>query len=314
MSTQTTLPQTTLPQTTAAQATSVRMSETSSETNDSTTPETILRVDGLRITDEVSGSVLVGGVDFELRRGETLGIVGESGSGKSISLRAVLGLLPNGLSITGGTIELFGEDISGHSVTDWNRLRGTGITAVFQDPGSYLNPSISIGKQIAEVLRVKRGLGRRAAGRRALELLDEVRIREPEWVSRQYPHELSGGMLQRVALAIAVSLEPRILIADEATTALDVTVQAEVLDLIADLVERHNLSLIVVSHDLAVVSQVAGQVIVFRDGLVVDRGRTSDVLHRPSHDYTRMLVDEHERYGIGKYTTEIAQTGAAHVV
>ncbi|WP_238420948.1 ABC transporter ATP-binding protein [Gordonia sp. 'Campus'] len=280
--------------------------ETASETVGHPPAETILRVDGLRIADLVSGSTLVDGVDFELRRGETLGIVGESGSGKSISLRAVLGLLPTGLTITGGTIELFGEDTSGHRASDWNRLRGSGITAVFQDPGSYLNPSLPIGRQIVEVLRVKRGLGRRAAGNRALELLGEVRIREPEWVSRQYPHELSGGMLQRVALAIAISLEPRILIADEATTALDVTVQAEVLDLIADLVERHDLSLIVVSHDLAVVSQVADQVIVFRDGVVVDRGPTSHVLHRPTHDYTRLLVDEHERYGIGRYTEDVA--------
>ncbi|MGW6032072.1 ABC transporter ATP-binding protein [Gordonia terrae] len=303
-----------MPTQTAPTETAPTETATRSQTVETAAPDTLLRVNGLQIADEVSGSVLVNGVDFELRRGETLGIVGESGSGKSISLRAVLGLLPTGLSVTGGTIELFGEDISGHSAADWNRLRGTGITAVFQDPGSYLNPSISVGRQIAEVLRVKRGLGRRAADRRALELLDEVRISEPDWVFRQYPHELSGGMLQRVALAIAVSLEPRILIADEATTALDVTVQAEVLDLIADLVERHQLSLIVVSHDLAVVAQVADQVIVFRNGLVVDRGPTSDVLHRPTHDYTRLLVDEHERYGIGKYTTEIAQTGAAHVV
>lgn len=303
-----------MPTQTAPTDTAPTETATRSQTVETAAPDTLLRVNGLQIADEVSGSVLVNGVDFELRRGETLGIVGESGSGKSISLRAVLGLLPNGLSVTGGTIELFGEDISGHSAADWNRLRGTGITAVFQDPGSYLNPSISVGRQIAEVLRVKRGLGRRAADRRALELLDEVRISAPDWVFRQYPHELSGGMLQRVALAIAVSLEPRILIADEATTALDVTVQAEVLDLIADLVERHQLSLIVVSHDLAVVAQVADQVIVFRNGLVVDRGPTSEVLHRPTHDYTRLLVDEHERYGIGKYTTEIAQTGAAHVV
>ncbi|MFI5433712.1 ABC transporter ATP-binding protein [Rhodococcus sp. IC4_135] len=274
-----------------------------------TAPETVLRVTDLRIVNEVDEVVLVDGVDFELRRGQVLGIVGESGSGKSISLRAVLGLLPAGLAIAGGTIELFGDDTSRFTNVDWNHVRGSGITAVFQDPGSYLNPSIPVGKQVAEVLRVKRGLGRRAAKAQALTLLDEVRIHDPELVFRQYPHELSGGMLQRVLLAIAVSLEPRILIADEATTALDVTVQAEVLDLIVDLTERHGLSLIVVSHDLAVVAQVADAVVVFRDGVIVERGSTAQVLHDPQHEYTRLLVSEHELYGLDRFTREVA----AHV-
>ncbi|TSD49514.1 ABC transporter ATP-binding protein [Rhodococcus sp. KBS0724] len=274
-----------------------------------TEPETVLRVDDLRIVNEVDEVVLVDGVDFELRRGEVLGIVGESGSGKSISLRAVLGLLPAGLAVSSGTIELLGDDTSQFTNVDWNRVRGSGITAVFQDPGSYLNPSIPVGKQVAEVLRVKRGLGRRAAKAQALTLLDEVRIHDPELVYRQYPHELSGGMLQRVLLAIAVSLEPRILIADEATTALDVTVQAEVLDLIVDLTERHGLSLIVVSHDLAVVAQVADNVVVFRNGVIVERGSTAQVLHDPQHEYTRLLVSEHELYGLDRFTREVA----AHV-
>lgn len=274
-----------------------------------TEPETVLRVDDLRIVNEVDEVVLVDGVDFELRRGEVLGIVGESGSGKSISLRAVLGLLPAGLAVSSGAIELLGDDTSQFTNIDWNRVRGSGITAVFQDPGSYLNPSIPVGKQVAEVLRVKRGLGRRAAKAQALTLLDEVRIHDPELVYRQYPHELSGGMLQRVLLAIAVSLEPRILIADEATTALDVTVQAEVLDLIVDLTERHGLSLIVVSHDLAVVAQVADNVVVFRNGVIVERGSTAQVLHDPQHEYTRLLVSEHELYGLDRFTREVA----AHV-
>ena len=274
-----------------------------------TEPETVLRVDDLRIVNEVDEVVLVDGVDFELRRGEVLGIVGESGSGKSISLRAVLGLLPAGLAVSSGAIELLGDDTSQFTNVDWNRVRGSGITAVFQDPGSYLNPSIPVGKQVAEVLRVKRGLGRRAAKAQALTLLGEVRIHDPELVYRQYPHELSGGMLQRVLLAIAVSLEPRILIADEATTALDVTVQAEVLDLIVDLTERHGLSLIVVSHDLAVVAQVADNVVVFRNGVIVERGSTAQVLHDPQHEYTRLLVSEHELYGLDRFTREVA----AHV-
>lgn len=271
---------------------------------ESASHEILLDVRNLTIHADVDDRELVHEVNLTVRRGHTLGIVGESGSGKSITLRAILGLLPKSLAVTGGTIELFGKDVADFRETDWNDVRGNGITAVFQDPGSYLNPSITIGKQVSEVLRVRRGLSRRDAKAETLALLDEVRIDSPALVASQYPHELSGGMLQRIMLAIAISLRPRILIADEATTALDVTVQAEVLDLIVDLTEQYGLSLVIVSHDLAVVAQVADEVLVFRDGRIVDRGPTSEVLHRPAHEYSRLLVDEHERYGIDKYLSE----------
>ncbi|SCE52712.1 ABC transporter [Streptomyces sp. DfronAA-171] len=161
-----------------------------------------------------------------------------------------------------------------------------------------------MGSQLTEVLRVKKGLGRRAARERATELLAQVHLREPARVRSQYPHELSGGMLQRVLIATALAAGPRVLIADEATTALDVTVQAEILDLLADLREETGLALLVVSHDLAVVAQVCAEVLVMRDGDVVEQGPTAQVLHHPRHPYTRLLVEEHEQYGLDKFLSD----------
>jgi ABC-type glutathione transport system ATPase component len=249
---------------------------------------------------------LVHGISFALQRGGTLGIVGESGSGKSLTCRSLLGILPPGVSVTGGSIEFDGRDITALGYRDWQSLRGTHISAVFQDPGSYLNPSIAVGKQLAEVLRVKTGLGRRAAAVRAIEVFASLGLRDPALVSLQYPHELSGGMLQRVLIAIALCENPQVLIADEATTALDVTVQAEVLDVLADLRESRDLSLILVSHDLAVVAQVCDEVVVLREGVIVEAGPTARVLSDPQHAYTRLLVENHARYGIERYTSELA--------
>jgi ABC-type glutathione transport system ATPase component len=254
---------------------------------------------------------LVHGVSFALERGGTLGIVGESGSGKSLTCRSLLGILPPGLHVTAGTVTFDGRDVTALSYRDWQSIRGTSIAAVFQDPGSYLNPSIPVGKQLAEVLRVKTGVGRRAAVARAIEIFDSLGLRDPALVAVQYPHELSGGMLQRVLLAIALCENPRVLIADEATTALDVTVQAEVLDVLADLRVSRDLSLILVSHDLAVVAQVCDQIVVLRDGIIVEAGATSRVLADPQHPYTRLLVENHSRYGIEKYLTpELADVPA----
>ncbi len=174
---------------------------------------------------------------------------------------------------------------------------------MFQDPGSYLNPSIPVGKQLAEVLRVKTGLARRVATQRSIELFASLGLRDPGLVALQYPHELSGGMLQRVLIAIALAENPRVLIADEATTALDVIVQAEVLDVLADLREVLDLSLILVSHDLAVVAQVCDEVVVLRDGVIVEAGPTARVLVDPQHPYTRLLVENHARYGIERFLT-----------
>ncbi|MER6465839.1 ABC transporter ATP-binding protein [Streptomyces sp. NPDC001288] len=261
----------------------------------------VLAVRDVRISDLTGDREIVHGVSFTLTPGRAVGIVGESGSGKTLTCRAVLGILPPHFEVTGGSVEIAGTDIATLTPRQWTKLRGATISAVFQDPASYLNPSIRVGAQIAEVVRVKQGLKRRAARQRAIELLHAVRLRDPDLVHGQYPYELSGGMLQRVLIAAAVAAGPDVLVADEATTALDVTVQAEILDLLAELRERTGLALVVVSHDLAVVAQLCDEVLVMRDGEVVEHGPAAEVLHHPRHAYTRLLVAEHESYGLEKF-------------
>ncbi|HXT94425.1 MAG TPA: dipeptide/oligopeptide/nickel ABC transporter permease/ATP-binding protein, partial [Trebonia sp.] len=264
-------------------------------------PEVVLDVDDLKIFGAVDDSELIKGVSFSLPRGKTLGVVGESGSGKTLSVRAVLGIVPKQLTQAGGTVEILGRDSADFTKQDWVDIRGNSISAVFQDPGSYLNPSIWLGKQVAEVLRVKKKLSRAAAKAETLRLFKAVHLREPHLVYEQYVHELSGGMLQRVLIATAIALSPDILIADEATTALDVTVQSEILDLLQELQETQGLSLVVISHDLAVVAQLSNDVLVMRAGTVIEHGPASQVLHNPQHSYTQLLVSEHERFGIDRY-------------
>ncbi|MEV5642896.1 ABC transporter ATP-binding protein [Streptomyces flaveolus] len=266
-------------------------------------PSPVLSVRDVRIGDPDGGREIVHGISFSLTPGQAVGIVGESGSGKTLTCRAALGILPDRFAVTGGRIEIDGHDIADLTPDRWTALRGTTISAVFQDPASYLNPSIRVGPQVAEVIRVKKKVKRREARGQALDLLRAVHLRDPELVYGQYTHELSGGMLQRVLIAAAIAADPRILIADEATTALDVTVQAEILDLLADLRERSGLALVVVSHDLAVVAQLCDEVLVLRQGEVVEQGPTRQVLHDPRHAYTRLLIAEHEQYGLDKFLT-----------
>jgi ABC-type glutathione transport system ATPase component len=274
--------------------------------------DVVLRLDNLQIRDTRTNTDLVRGVSFELQRGRVVGIVGESGSGKTLTCRAILNILPRLFTVSGGDINLLGRDASSLTAKDWTALRGSSIAAVFQDPASYLNPSIQVGKQIAEVLRIKAGLPRRAAKTRTIELFGDVRLREPELVYSQYPHQLSGGMLQRVLIAAAIALNPKILIADEVTTALDVTIQSEVLDLLTDLKARLGLSIVVVSHDLAVVAQLCDEVLVLRNGEVVEQGSTHEVLFAPQHEYTKLLIDEHNLYGLDRFLADSDQA-ASHV-
>jgi ABC-type glutathione transport system ATPase component len=261
----------------------------------------ILSVRDLQITDRATDREIVHGLSFELAPGKVTGIVGESGSGKTLTCRAVLGILPDQLQVSGGNVTLAGNDIAGLTGRQWTELRGSTISAVFQDPASYLNPSIPAGSQIAEVIRVKKKVRRREARQQTIELLSSVQLRNPERVYSQYAHELSGGMLQRVLIAAAIAADPKVLIADEATTALDVTVQAAILDLLADLQARTGMALVIVSHDLAVVAQLCDEVLVMRDGDVVEQGATADVLYRPQHDYTQLLIREHEQYGLESF-------------
>ena len=245
--------------------------------------EPVLRVEGLRVTVGGGRTEAVHGVSFEVGRGEIVGLVGESGSGKSLTCRAVTGLLAPGCERSAGAVELLGGD-DGETVdlaaldrAGWNKVRGPRIGIVFQDPASYLNPSIQVGKQLVEAIRAHGDLSRSAARQRAIELFTAVGLREPRTVYRQYPHELSGGMAQRVLIAIAISGDPDLLIADEATSALDVLVQAEVLDLLRGLVRDRGLALLLVTHDLAVVAELCDRVLVCDRGRIVEQGPAANV-------------------------------------
>jgi peptide/nickel transport system ATP-binding protein len=250
----------------------------------------LLRVEGLSVAVGPQSLPAVRDVSFRVRAGEAVGIVGESGSGKTLTCRAILGALAAGSVLTEGSIVLEGSSVVGLSRRQWQQLRGTKLAAVFQDPASYLNPSVSVGHQLAEVLRVKLGLSRSDAHRRAVELFRDVELKDPEHVYHQLPSELSGGMIQRVAIAIAISCDPALLVADEATTALDVTVQAEVIDLLAKLRRERGLALLFVSHDLGVISEVCDSVVVFYSGQIVEQGPVAELLTRPRHPYTQALV------------------------
>ncbi|MFD7898457.1 ATP-binding cassette domain-containing protein [Streptomyces sp. NPDC059743] len=255
----------------------------------------VLDVGGLTIrTDQ--GRALVSDLSFSIAAGSRLGLVGESGSGKSLTALAVLGLLPPGMTASGSIVlrtatDGPGTEVIGAAEQRLTGLRGRAATVVFQEPLTALDPLMRIGGQIAEPLRRWRGL-RGAALRRAVEeSLDQVRLPEPDRIIRAYPHEISGGQRQRVALAMALACEPALLIADEPTTALDVTVQSEVLALLDGLVAQRDMALLFVSHDLAVVSAVTDHVLVLKDGSAVESGSVDDIVRRPRHPYTRDLVD-----------------------
>lgn len=248
-----------------------------------------LTVEDLHIATS-DGLTRVHGASFSVGRGRSLGIVGESGSGKTLTCRAILGILASGVHIQEGSIKFEGKELTSLGSRQWREIWGKRFGAVFQDPATYLNPAIPVGRQVAEPLRVVAGLSGKEARTRTIELFRSVGLRSPERVAKSFVHELSGGMLQRVLIAIAVSNDPDLLIADEATTALDVTVQAEVLDVIQKLRDERDLALLLVSHDLAVVSQMCEQIVVFKDGHIVESGETQTVLRHPRHDYTRRLV------------------------
>jgi peptide/nickel transport system ATP-binding protein len=252
-----------------------------------------LTVDGLQVS-VGEHLVAVSDVSFRIHQGESVGLVGESGSGKTLTCRAVLGLLPETGAVDAGTIT-FGDGENAVDLTRarrdaWNQVRGARLAAVFQDPASYLNPSLTIGHQVTEQLRVQGGLRRAAARERAAELLTEVGIHNAGVVAHQYPFQLSGGMLQRALIAIAIACNPELLIADEATTALDTVVQSEVLALIRRLRRTHRLSLLLVTHDLAVVAENCERVMVMYAGQIVETGSTDQVLNDPRHPYTQALM------------------------
>jgi peptide/nickel transport system ATP-binding protein len=250
----------------------------------------LLAVSGLHVSIAAGRAEAIRDLSFTIAPGESVGIVGESGSGKTLLCRALLGVLPPGVAVRSGQITFDGTALTGLDARGWGRIHGHTLGAVFQDPASYLNPSITVGRQLAEHLRRVRGLRRRDAASAAIGLFTAVGLRAPEVAYRQYPHELSGGMLQRILIAIAIAGEPKLLVADEATTALDVAVAAEVLELLASLRDRYGLALLLVSHDLAVIANVCDRVIVMYAGEIVETGPTADVIAHPRHPYTEALL------------------------
>jgi oligopeptide/dipeptide ABC transporter ATP-binding protein len=254
--------------------------------------ETLLEVDDLRVRiASRRGTVrAVDGISFGALRGGALGLVGESGSGKSMTLKAVLGVLPPEAHVVSGQVLLDGTDLLTLDHAQLNRLRGPKISMIFQEPMSALNPVMRVGPQIAEGPRIHLGYSRARAEDRTLELMRRVGIPDPERRYRAYPHEFSGGMRQRVMIAIALACEPEIILCDEPTTALDVTIQDQILRLLARLCQESGVSLVFVTHDLPVVAQICQQVAVMYGGQIVERGDVRDVLLDPRHPYTLGLV------------------------
>jgi peptide/nickel transport system ATP-binding protein len=254
--------------------------------------DALLSVEGLSLSLDRhhGGARVVDRVSFSVPQGGSLGIVGESGSGKSLTLRAVMALLPAAVTIDSGTVTLAGERLLTAGATA-RKQRRRRLAMVFQDSLSALDPVFTVGSQVAEVGRHVLGLSRARAWERAVELFDLVGIREPERRTHAYPHELSGGMRQRAMLAVALATEPEVLLCDEPTTALDVTVQAQVLTLLADLRRRLGLALVFVSHDLAVVRELCEELAVMYAGRIVETGPTEQVLAEPLHPYTQGLLD-----------------------
>ncbi|MEQ8444956.1 MAG: dipeptide ABC transporter ATP-binding protein [Pelagibacterium sp.] len=248
----------------------------------------LLKIEGLGLT--IGGAPILEDVSLEIGAGKVLGLVGESGSGKSLTALSIMGLLPGGAKLM-GRIGFDGSDLVAASEGEMNGLRGQAMGMIFQEPMTALNPLMTIGDQVAETVRVHRRLGRSEARALAAEKLERVGLPGEEISPSRYPHELSGGQRQRVGIAMAIALRPKLLIADEPTTALDVTTQAQILDLLAGLVREEGMALMLITHDLAVVSQMADTVAVLRDGKVVEAGPARALIGAPQHAYTRRLLE-----------------------
>ncbi|TYC79749.1 ABC transporter ATP-binding protein [Stappia sp. BW2] len=262
--------------------------------------DVVLSVRNLR-TDVATPSgrkTVVKGLSFDLKRGETLCIAGESGSGKSITALSIMGLLPEPMArVSGGEVLFQGKDLTKLPEDAMRRIRGGDIAMIFQEPMTSLNPVLTVGRQLREAILAHQDVSGNEANKRALAMLESVRLSEPARRLKQYPHELSGGMRQRVMIAMALACNPKVLIADEPTTALDVTIQAQILQLIRDLQRDFGTAVIMITHDMGVVAEMADRVIVMNHGNIVERGTVSDVFERPSDSYTQHLLDAVPKLG-----------------
>jgi len=255
--------------------------------------DTLLSVEDLSVAFTQGGrqNLAVDSISFDIRKGETVALVGESGSGKSVSALSILKLLPYpAASHPSGRIMMDGQDLLHASDSEMRKVRGNAVSMIFQEPMTSLNPLHTVEKQVSEILRIHRGMGESQARKRVLELLDQVGIREAEKRLKSYPHQLSGGQRQRVMIAMALANEPDLLIADEPTTALDVTVQAQILELLKKLQRRHGMAMLFITHDLGIVHKFADRVCVMTGGKIVEHGPVNDIFDNPQHAYTRHLL------------------------
>ena len=254
----------------------------------------LLEVTDLTTTFKLQSGSVVSPVDhasFFVRKGEVVGIVGESGCGKSMTATSIIRLIPPPGRITEGRVLFQGKDVVQMRSQELSALRGAHISTIFQDPLTFLNPVYTIGRQIGETVRLHLGVSKEEARKRTLEVLDMVKIPAPERVAKSYPFELSGGMRQRVLIAIAMCCNPELIIADEPTTALDVTVQAQILSLLTGLVREKNISMILITHDMGIVADVCDRLYVMYAGQIVESGTLDDIFYRPAHPYTKALLN-----------------------
>ena len=255
--------------------------------------EKVLEVRNLNVTFHARGQEVkaVRGVNLDVYQGEIVGIVGESGSGKSVTMKAVLGILPENATIKADSLKLHDTEMTKLSEEEYRKLRGTDMTMIFQDPMTALDPVMTVGKHMEEVLRRNLGLkNKEEIRKKSIEMLDKVGIPAPESRLKQYPHEFSGGMRQRVLIAMALACNPKMLIADEPTTALDVTIQAQILDLLQELEEQYHTSIVLITHDMGVVATVCQRIAIMYGGLIMETGTSDEIFYDPQHPYTKALL------------------------
>lgn len=252
----------------------------------------MLKVENLAVTfgDKKEKREVIRDISFEVKAGEIMGVVGESGSGKSVTALTIMGLLPENAVIEHGRIDFDSNDMVGADIKKLCRIRGNDICMIFQEPLTCLNPTVKIGRQVDEVLKLHTNLEKQARKEKVLKSFESVGLKEPERVYNVYPHQLSGGMRQRVMIAMAVMMEPKLLIADEPTTAIDVTTQRQILNLIREVSQRQHMAVLFITHDLKLAQNYCQRIIVMKNGQIVEGGNADDVFNNPQHEYTKKLV------------------------